>query len=120
MRRTAITEMVEAGVPMGQIMSVQYVYTMSGLSKKFPGGSQVLKDISLSFLPGAKIGVLGLNGAGKSTLLKIMAGFDKDFTGEAWAAQGLKIGFLEQEPKLDDSKNVLENVLEGVKEVYKN
>ncbi|MDC0074140.1 energy-dependent translational throttle protein EttA [Alphaproteobacteria bacterium] len=99
------------------MMSVQYVYTMSGLSKKFPGGSQVLNDISLSFLPGAKIGVLGLNGAGKSTLLKIMAGFDKDFTGEAWAAQGLKIGFLEQEPKLDDSKNVLENVLEGVKEI---
>jgi sulfate-transporting ATPase len=96
--------------------SYQYVYVMKGLSKAFAGGKVVFKDIWLSFLPGAKIGVLGPNGAGKSTLLKIMAGLDKDFTGEAWASDGLKIGYLEQEPKLDPKKNVLENVMEGLKE----
>ncbi len=79
----------------------QYIYVMKGLNKTFPGGKQVLKDIWLSFLPGAKIGVLGLNGAGKSTLLKVMAGQDDNFTGEAWAAEGAKVGMLEQEPKLD-------------------
>ena len=94
----------------------QYVYVMNGLSKTFPGGRQVLKDIRLSFLPGAKIGVLGPNGAGKSTLLRIMAGLDTDFTGEAWAAEGAKVGFLPQEPQLDPTKDVSANVLEGVGE----
>ena len=94
----------------------QYVYVMKGLSKAYPGNKVVFKDIWLSFLPGVKIGVLGPNGAGKSTLLKIMAGLDKDFTGESWAAEGLKIGYLEQEPKLDPKKNVLENVMDGLKE----
>jgi ATPase subunit of ABC transporter with duplicated ATPase domains len=84
----------------------QYIYVMKGLNKTYPGGRQVLKDIWLSFLPGAKIGVLGLNGAGKSTLLRIMAGQDDNFTGEAWAAEGAKVGFLEQEPKLDPKKDV--------------
>ncbi len=91
----------------------QYTYVMKGLNKTFPGGKQVLKDIWLSFFPGAKIGVLGLNGAGKSTLLRIMAGQDDSFTGEAWAAEGVKVGFLEQEPKLDEKKDVLGNVMEG-------
>ena len=94
----------------------QYVYVMNGLSKAYPGGRQVLKDIRLSFLPGAKIGVLGPNGAGKSTLLRIMAGLDTDFTGEAWAAEGAKVGFLPQEPQLDPTKDVSANVLEGVAE----
>ncbi|MBA4208163.1 MAG: energy-dependent translational throttle protein EttA, partial [Parvibaculum sp.] len=79
----------------------QYVYVMDRLSKTYPGGKQVLKDIRLSFFPGVKIGVVGLNGAGKSTLLRIMAGVDKDFTGEAWAAAGAKVGYLAQEPELD-------------------
>ena len=94
----------------------QYVYVMKGLSKTYPGGRQVLKDIWLSFLPGAKIGVLGLNGAGKSTLLKIMAGLDTEFNGEAWAAEGVKIGLLSQEPMLDPAKDVLGNVMLGVAE----
>lgn len=98
-------------------MTVQYVYTMSGLSKTITGGRQVLKDISLSFLPGAKIGVLGLNGSGKSTLLRIMAGIDEEFIGEAWAADGLKVGYLEQEPKLDENKDVHGNIMEGVTEI---
>jgi ATP-binding cassette ChvD family protein len=96
--------------------SYQYIYVMSGLSKTFPGGRQILKDIRLSFLPGAKIGVLGANGAGKSTLLRIMAGLDKSFTGEAWVAEGAKVGFLPQEPALDPAKDVQGNVLEGVAE----
>ncbi|MEQ9175665.1 MAG: energy-dependent translational throttle protein EttA, partial [Alphaproteobacteria bacterium] len=87
-----------------------------GLSKTYPGGRQVLKDIWLSFLPGAKIGVLGLNGAGKSTLLKIMAGIETEFSGEAWAADGVRVGYLSQEPDLDPEKTVEENVLEGVAE----
>ncbi|SJZ69416.1 ATP-binding cassette protein, ChvD family [Enhydrobacter aerosaccus] len=91
----------------------QYIYVMKGLNKTYPGGKQVLKDIWLSFLPGAKIGVLGLNGAGKSTLLKIMAGLDDSYTGEAWAAEGVKVGFLQQEPHLDESKDVLGNVMDG-------
>src|SRR5829696_23867 len=95
----------------------QYVYVMKGLNKTFPGGKQVLKDIWLSFFPGAKIGVLGLNGSGKSTLLKIMAGQDDSFTGEAWAAEGAKVGFLEQEPKLDETKDVLGNVMDGAGEM---
>jgi len=94
----------------------QYIYVMKDLGKTFPGGKKVLENIWLSFLPGAKIGVLGPNGAGKSTLLKIMAGRDDSFTGEAWAAEGVKVGFLEQEPHLDASKSVMENVMEGVAE----
>ncbi|MBL8566893.1 MAG: energy-dependent translational throttle protein EttA [Hyphomicrobiaceae bacterium] len=94
----------------------QYVYHMHKLSKTYPGGKQVLKDISLSFLPGAKIGVVGLNGAGKSTLLKIMAGQMTDFVGEAWAADGIKVGYLPQEPELDPDKDVLANAMEGVAE----
>ncbi len=94
----------------------QYIYVMQNLSKVFPGGKELFKGITLSFYPGAKIGVLGSNGAGKSTLLKIMAGVDKEFNGEAWAAEGVKIGYLEQEPKLDSSKNVMENVMEGLQE----
>ena len=97
--------------------SYQYIYVMKGLNKTFPGGKQVLKDIWLSFLPGAKIGVLGLNGAGKSTLLKIMAGEDDNFTGEAWAAEGVNVGFLKQEPELNDKKDVLGNVMEGAGEM---
>ncbi|WP_340149231.1 energy-dependent translational throttle protein EttA [uncultured Sneathiella sp.] len=96
--------------------SYQYIYVMNGLSKTYPGGKQVLKDIRLSFFPGAKIGVLGLNGAGKSTLLKIMAGIETEFTGEAWAADGVKVGYLAQEPELDAAKDVLGNVMDGVGE----
>lgn len=96
--------------------AVQYVFVMQNLTKVFPGGKELFKGITLSFLPGAKIGVLGVNGAGKSTLLKIMAGVDKDFNGEAWAADGIKVGYLEQEPQLDPSKNVMENIMEGLAE----
>ncbi len=96
--------------------SYQYIYVMQNLSKVFPGGKELFKNISLSFFPGAKIGVLGVNGAGKSTLLKIMAGVDKEFNGEAWAAEGVKVGYLEQEPKLDPAKNVMENVMDGLGE----
>ncbi|HEX2115662.1 MAG TPA: energy-dependent translational throttle protein EttA [Alphaproteobacteria bacterium] len=92
----------------------QYVYVMKGLTKIYPGGRKVLEDIWLSFLPGAKIGVLGLNGAGKSTLLRIMAGLDKDYAGEAFVAEGATVGFLSQEPHLDPKKTVQENVLEGL------
>ncbi len=94
----------------------QFVYHMHRLSKTYPGGKQVLKDINLSFYPGAKIGVVGLNGAGKSTLLKIMAGQLEDFTGEAWAAEGVTVGYLPQEPELDPEKDVLGNAMEGVAE----
>ncbi|MGB1117217.1 MAG: energy-dependent translational throttle protein EttA [Parvibaculales bacterium] len=94
----------------------QYVYVMDKLSKTYPGGKQVLKDIRLSFLPGVKIGIVGVNGAGKSTLLKIMAGRDKEVQGEAWAAEGARVGYLEQEPQLDTTKDVLGNVMEGVGE----
>jgi len=94
----------------------QYVYTMSRLSKIWPGGKEVLKDISLSFLPGAKIGVLGINGAGKSTLLRIMAGIETEYQGEARAADGIKIGYLPQEPELDNNLTVLENVMLGMGE----
>ncbi len=96
--------------------SYQYVYVMQNLSKVFPGGRELFKGITLSFLPGAKIGVLGVNGAGKSTLLKIMAGVDKEFNGEAWAADGIRVGYLEQEPKLDPAKNVIENIMDGLGE----
>ena len=97
----------------------QYIFSMYKLSKTYPGGKQVIKDISLSFLPGAKIGVLGGNGAGKSTLLKIMAGIDKDFNGEAKLADRIKIGYLAQEPELNNSLNVYENVMEGMSEAKK-
>jgi len=98
------------------LASYQYVYVMDGLSKTFPGGKTVLENVRLSFFPGAKIGVIGVNGAGKSTLLKIMAGLDTEFVGEAWAAEGAKVGYLAQEPELDPSKDVYGNVLEGVAE----
>jgi ATP-binding cassette ChvD family protein len=94
--------------------SYQYVYVMKGLSKVYPGGKKILEDIWLSFLPGAKIGVLGLNGAGKSTLLKIMAGIDKDVAGENFVAEGATVGYLQQEPQLDPKKTVYENILEGM------
>jgi sulfate-transporting ATPase len=96
--------------------SYQYVYVMKGLSKTYAGGRDVLKDVWLSFLPGAKIGIIGPNGAGKSTLLKIMAGYDKEFNGEAWAAEGATVGYLAQEPELDQSRTVFENVMDGVHE----
>ncbi|WP_209507912.1 MULTISPECIES: energy-dependent translational throttle protein EttA [unclassified Ruegeria] len=92
----------------------QYVYHMQGVSKTYPGGKKCFENIHLSFLPGVKIGVVGVNGAGKSTLMKIMAGLDTDFTGEAWAAQGAKVGYLPQEPQLDESLTVRENVMLGV------
>src|SRR5437870_2888628 len=94
--------------------SYQYVYVMKGLSKTYPGGKQVLSDIWLSFLPGAKIGVLGANGAGKSTLMRVMAGTEQDFTGEAWAAEGATVGYLSQEPELDPAKDVMGNVMEAM------
>ncbi|MBE1291609.1 MAG: energy-dependent translational throttle protein EttA [Rhodobacteraceae bacterium] len=96
--------------------SYQYVYHMQGVSKTYPGGKKCFENIHLSFLPGVKIGVVGVNGAGKSTLMKIMAGLDKDFTGEAWAAEGAKVGYLPQEPQLDESLTVRENVMLGVAE----
>jgi ATP-binding cassette ChvD family protein len=92
----------------------QYIYVMKGLGKSYPGGREVLRDIWLSFLPGAKIGVLGLNGAGKSTLLRIMAGQEKDFGGEAWAAEGVTVGYLPQEPVLDPALDVAGNVRQGL------
>ncbi|MGX9353262.1 energy-dependent translational throttle protein EttA [Shimia sp. W99] len=96
--------------------SYQYVYHMQGVSKTYPGGKKCFENIHLSFLPGVKIGVVGVNGAGKSTLMKIMAGLDKDFTGEAWAAEGAKVGYLPQEPQLDELLTVRENVMLGVAE----
>jgi ATP-binding cassette ChvD family protein len=96
--------------------SYQYIYVMKGLTKAYPGGRAVVRDVGLSFLPGAKIGVLGVNGSGKSTLLRIMAGLDKEYSGEAWAADGVRAGFLPQEPELDETKTVMENVMEGVAE----
>ncbi len=94
----------------------QYVYVMDKLSKTYAGGKQVLKEVRLSFFPGAKIGIVGVNGSGKSTLLKIMAGVDTEYQGEAWAAEGAKIGYLEQEPQLNPEKDVVGNVMEGVAE----
>jgi len=95
-------------------MARQFIYFMQGLTKTYVGGKKVLENVHLSFYPDAKIGVLGPNGSGKSTLLKIMAGMDKDFAGEAWVAQGATVGYLAQEPKIDPTKNVFENVMEGV------
>src|SRR4051795_5557615 len=97
-------------------MARQFIYHMQGLSKSYPGNRKVLEDIHLSFYPDAKIGVLGVNGSGKSTLLRIMAGIDTEFTGEAWAAEGARVGYLQQEPQLDPDKSVRENVMEGVAE----
>ncbi|MCB1125354.1 MAG: ATP-binding cassette domain-containing protein, partial [Verrucomicrobiae bacterium] len=94
----------------------QYIYTMQRVSKVVPPKREILRNISLSFFPGAKIGVLGLNGSGKSTLLRIMAGVDKEFDGEARPLAGTRIGFLPQEPELDPAKDVRGNVEEGVKE----
>ena len=96
----------------------QYIYVMQGLNKSFPGGRDVVKNVTLAFLPGAKIGVLGVNGAGKSTVLRIMAGLDQEFTGEAWAAEGTRVGFLPQEPELDAGKDVYGNILEGLGETH--
>ncbi|HEY7244520.1 MAG TPA: energy-dependent translational throttle protein EttA [Xanthobacteraceae bacterium] len=95
-------------------MARQFIYHMQGLTKVYPGNRKVLEDINLSFYPDAKIGVLGVNGSGKSTLLRIMAGIDKEFAGEAWAAEGARVGYLEQEPQLDPAKDVRANVLDGV------
>jgi ATP-binding cassette ChvD family protein len=97
--------------------SYQYVYVMKDLTKSFPGGREVFRGITLAFLPGAKIGVLGINGAGKSTLMKIMVGVDNDFGGEAWAAEGARVGYLAQEPRLDPEKTVGENVSEAFSEL---
>ena len=97
--------------------SYQYIYVMKQLNKKFPSGRELFKDVSLSFFPGAKIGVLGVNGAGKSTLLKIMAGIETEFNGEAWSADGVSVGYLEQEPELDPTQDVEGNVMKGVGEV---
>ena len=97
--------------------SYQYVYVMKGLSKTYPGGKKVLDDVYLSFLPGAKIGVLGPNGAGKSTLMRIMGGLDTEYNGEAFAAKGATVGYLPQEPQLDPTKSVRENVMEGLGEI---
>jgi len=98
------------------LASYQYVYHMDGVSKTYPGGKKCFENIRLSFLPGVKIGVVGVNGAGKSTLMKIMAGMDKEFSGEAWAAEGAKVGYLPQEPTLDENLNVRANVMLGVSE----
>ena len=97
--------------------SYQYIYVMNQLSKRFPSGRELFKKVSLSFFPGAKIGVLGINGAGKSTLLNIMAGIETEFDGEAWSAEGISVGYLEQEPELDPAKDVEGNVMKGVGEV---
>ena len=94
----------------------QYVHVLKGLTKAYPGGKKVFENVWLSFYPGAKIGVLGVNGAGKSTLLKIMAGIEKDFSGESWTAEGATVGYLAQEPQLDPNKTVAENVMEGLGE----
>ncbi len=99
-------------------MAAQYAYVMKGMTKTFPGAQKpVLSDISLQFYQGAKIGIVGPNGAGKSTLIKIMAGIDKDYTGEAWAGENITVGYLEQEPELDPKKTVLENVKDGAREI---
>ena len=95
-------------------MARQFIYHMQGLSKTYPGNRKVLENINLSFYPDAKIGVLGVNGSGKSTLLRIMAGIDKEFTGEAWVAEGARVGYLPQEPQLDPTKSRARNVMEGV------
>ena len=104
----------QKGAQTEPIMARQFIYHMQGLSKTYPGNRKVLENINLSFYPDAKIGVLGVNGAGKSTLLRIMAGLDQDYSGEAWAADGARVGYLPQEPQLDRDKNVRDNVMLGV------
>ncbi|MBT4879470.1 MAG: energy-dependent translational throttle protein EttA [Alphaproteobacteria bacterium] len=94
----------------------QYVYVMKDLQKVFPGGREIMKNVWLSFLPGAKIGIIGINGSGKTTLLRIMAGIDKEFNGEAWAAKGMRVGYLSQEPELDPAKDVKGNIMDGLAE----
>ena len=96
--------------------SYQYTFVIEQLSKSWPGGKELFSNINLSFLPNAKIGIVGVNGAGKSTFLKIMAGIEKDYTGEAWAADGISVGYLPQEPVLDEALNVYENVTLGLKD----
>ena len=95
-------------------MARQFIYHMRGLTKAYPGGKKVLENINLSFYPDAKIGILGVNGAGKSTLMRIMAGVDKEWTGEAWLADGARAGYLPQEPHLDETLDVRGNVMLGV------
>ncbi|MEB3701754.1 Putative ABC transporter ATP-binding protein [Candidatus Bealeia paramacronuclearis] len=97
--------------------SNQYSYVIKGLTKIYPGGRDIFKNVWLSFYPGAKIGIIGVNGSGKSTLMRIMAGMDKDFSGEAWAADGVKVGYLSQEPELDPTLTVQENVTAGLAEM---
>ena len=98
-------------------MAAQYSFVMKGLNKTYPGAQKpTLKDLSLQFYPDAKIGIVGPNGAGKSTLMKIMGGIDKDYTGEAWPGENITVGYLPQEPELDKSKTVLENVKDGARE----
>ena len=97
-------------------MAAQYAYVMKGMTKSFPGAQKpVLSNINLQFYQGAKIGIVGPNGAGKSTLMKIMAGIDTEFTGEAWPGENITVGYLPQEPELDPSKTVLENVKDGAR-----
>src|SRR3546814_3709769 len=99
-------------------MAVQYSFVMKGLTKTFPGANKpIFNNIHLQFLPGTKIAIIGVNGAGKSTLMKVIAGYDKDYQGEAWAAEGIKVGYLPQEPDLDPSKDVKGNVMDGVRPV---
>src|ERR1700685_688239 len=95
-------------------MARQFIYHMQGVSKTYPGNRKILENVNLSFYPDAKIGVLGVNGSGKSTLLRIMAGLDSEFNGEAWAAEGARVGYLPQEPQLDPQKTVRDNVMDGV------
>ena len=95
-------------------MARQFIYHMQGVSKTFPGNRKILENVNLSFYPDAKIGVLGVNGSGKSSLLRIMAGLDTEFSGEAWAADGARVGYLAQEPQLNPAKSVRGNVMEGV------
>src|SRR5580658_8905526 len=95
-------------------MARQFIYHMQGLNKTYPGGKKVLENINLSFYPDAKIGVLGVNGSGKSTLLRIMAGIDKEFTGEGFVGDGARVGYLSQEPRLDETLSVRDNVMLGV------
>ena len=99
-------------------MAVQYSYVMKGLTKTFPGAAKpILNNIHLQFLPGTKIAIIGVNGAGKSTLMKIIAGYDTEFNGEAWAGENIRVGYLAQEPQLNPKKNVRENVMDGVRDV---
>src|SRR2546423_8913102 len=98
-----------------RLMARQFIYHMQGLSKSYPGNRKILEDINLSFYPDAKIGVLGVNGSGKSTLLRIMAGIDTEFAGRAWAAEGARLGYLEQGPRLDAGESARANTMQGVR-----